>query len=325
MNKLIKSFFVLFLPLVSFSQEIKRSVVEHFTNTSCSICAANNGNIYNSVKSNSNLLHITFHPSSPYSNDIFNVLNKDENDNRTKFYGVFGGTPRIVFNGSPIGINSLNSRISQSQNEMTNFSIRVNSSIENSNQINVEVIIKKLAFDTLTSANIFIGVVEDTVFQTTNNGENIHLNVFRKSFTKIEGDNIQLPVGVGDSILINFSLPIQNVWNINRLFNMAILQDNSKTVINTASDAATLLLNNENRLKQLNNLNIYPNPNSSNLLMLNEELDELLVFSSTGNLIKRIEKIKKGDLISIEDLAPGVYFISAYKNEIIYKQKLIRL
>ncbi len=44
----------------------------------------------------SDVVHVSYHPISLYSNCQFNQLNPQENDDRTKYYGVFGSTPRLV-------------------------------------------------------------------------------------------------------------------------------------------------------------------------------------------------------------------------------------
>ena len=44
----------------------------------------------------SDVVHVSYHPISLYPNCQFNQLNPQENDDRTKYYGVFGSTPRLV-------------------------------------------------------------------------------------------------------------------------------------------------------------------------------------------------------------------------------------
>tara|TARA_B110000285_G_C15096412_1_gene602244 strand:+ start:1583 stop:1825 length:243 start_codon:yes stop_codon:yes gene_type:complete len=75
---------------------VKKVLVEHFTYTRCSVCASRNTGFITNLNAQSDVVHISYHPSSPYSNCQFNQYNLQENDDRTKYYGVFGSTPRLV-------------------------------------------------------------------------------------------------------------------------------------------------------------------------------------------------------------------------------------
>ena len=99
-KSLLLSFFVLALLQTNFAQVLQTVVVEHFTNTRCGICASRNPGLFNNLAANPKILHIAVHPSSPYSTCLLNQHNKVENDARTNFYGIYGGTPRIVINGT---------------------------------------------------------------------------------------------------------------------------------------------------------------------------------------------------------------------------------
>lgn len=80
----------------------KKVIVEHFTNSRCGVCASKNPSLFTNLTSHPDILHISYHPSSPYSSCVFSQSNPAENDSRTNFYGIFGGTPRIVIQGDVI-------------------------------------------------------------------------------------------------------------------------------------------------------------------------------------------------------------------------------
>nr|MBK9652878.1 hypothetical protein [Bacteroidota bacterium] len=91
-----KAIYVVVLGL-SFSanaQSPKTVLVEHFTNTWCSICASKNPAMYQTLSNYPQVLHIAFHPSSPYPGCVFNVQNMAENDARANYYNAYGGTPK---------------------------------------------------------------------------------------------------------------------------------------------------------------------------------------------------------------------------------------
>ena len=85
-----------------FSQVPKKVVVEHFTNTNCSICASRNPGFYTNLHNQTGILHLAVHPSSPYPNCLLYQQNGTANDARTNYYGIYGSTPRLVINGNVI-------------------------------------------------------------------------------------------------------------------------------------------------------------------------------------------------------------------------------
>ena len=80
-----------------------------------------------------------------------------------------------------------------SQSTETNFTVNMIQTKETSDSFDVRTTITKIAEDNQTDALLFLGAMEDTIQQSTNNGEKTHYNVFRKSLTKVTGDTISLP------------------------------------------------------------------------------------------------------------------------------------
>lgn len=308
------------------AQVPQTSVVEHFTNTSCSICASNNGFLYSSLNNNPGVLHISFHPSSPYSNDFFNQQNMAENDSRTIYYNVFGSTPRVVLNGSAIPLSTINTALNSVSTNVSNYSIRINQVETIAGNFNVQVVVKKEYPDNLTSALLFVGAVEDTVYQTTNNGETVHYNVFRKALSATSGDMISLPAQPGDSIVVSYSYLSGSTWNSPRMYSLGILQDVSKTVINSAKSDNTSLVSTgvaENLVGLENKVVFYPNPAVSDVIYANENITEVQIISPFRNVVYVQNNIKNSEPISISKLPEGVYVIKALINGNIYFTKLI--
>ena len=291
------------------AQTTKTNIVEHFTNTSCSVCANNNDNIYNAVDSHSGTLHISFHPSSPYTSDVFNQTNKDENDGRTNFYNIFGGTPRTVVNGNVISINAINSELNSLANTTTNFQFDIEQTQETADSFSVNITITKLAADTSTVGLLFLGVSEDTINQTTNNGEPVHYNVFRKALTSVTGSEISLPLVIGETLEQSFGFKSSSSWHSSRLHTVGILQHHTKLVINAAiSD------NNESETLSLNDLSmdeniIFPNP-SPNVFYISGPCEGATVYDSFGKVVLDTtwegSSVKKIDLTKYNS---GVYFV----------------
>lgn len=317
------------LLLISFNvavinaQIARTSVVEHFTNTSCSVCANSNNGFYHIITNYPGTLHISFHPSSPYRDDFFNQQNQAENDARTHFYGVFGSTPRLVVNGSAISHSALNSTLSDAANATTNFDIQVTQEQVSGNHFNVNVIIKKIATDNLSAALLFAGVSEDTIYQTTKNGENTHYNVFRKALSTVTGTNIALPENIGDSIVYHFNYTAPSNWNTNHLHTIAMLQRSDKSIINAAKSINTN--NNTTGISAIENktYSVYPNPVTSGSFYITIGGDELQIYSLSGQLIKTIDHVLPYQRIDAGSLNRGIYFIRLKQNNVYFHHKII--
>jgi hypothetical protein len=171
MKKLIFTFFIIseLFSAVANAQVVKKIVVEHFSNTNCSVCASRNPGLFTNFNNQKDLLRLTVHPSSPF------------NDARTKYYGVFGG-PRIVINGVAIaaGANySSNALFDSYKSLTTQASIRIEQKKFGSDSIRAIIIIKTEATHSMGDLSLFVALAEDTVFYKGNNGEAQHYNVFR--------------------------------------------------------------------------------------------------------------------------------------------------
>lgn len=313
------------LTINSIGQVAQRSVVEHFTNTSCSICASNNGNIHSAIKTQSNVLHISFHPSSPYSNDFFNVQNKNENDDRTNFYGIYGSTPRVVLNGTPISYSTLTTALANSATNTSNFTLNIMQVKYGADSFSAHFVIKKISQDTITKAKLFVGVLEDTINQATNNGEKVHYNVFRKALSLASGNDIILPINVGDSIVTNFKFKSEAGWNMKRLHTLGILQRPSKMLINSnkSSNSIQSTASINNSYSKISNSFLYPNPLTNAIIYSKTDIDDLSIYNQVGERVEQIEKLQGNEPYQAQKLSPGIYTAVFKVNGHVVVQKLI--
>lgn len=326
-KKSISVFFVTVLTVLNCLAQIPMtSIVEHFTNTSCSICAANNGSIYSAINNHPGVLHISFHPSSPYSNDYFNQQNMIENDARTVFYNVFGGTPRLALNGLPISYTTFNTALDDASTLTSNYQFTISQTQITVDSFRVHTVITKIATDNNTTALLFLGVSEDTIYHTTNNGETIHLNVFRKAITSVTGNSITLPLNIGDSVVNNYGYKSGMVWNVNRLNTIGILQKSTLEVLNSAKSThafnTTSVITN-NSTTEVKNI-FYPNPVISDRLYLKEDVDEITAYNLTGEKLLYSTFLSRGESISVQSLPAGVYVVKTIKAKNISLQKIIK-
>lgn len=209
------------------AQVPKKVVVEHFTNTLCGICAFKNPAFFGNLAGNPDVLHLSVHPSSPYPTCILNLHQPSENDARVNYYGLYGSTPRFVINGdniSPAADLSSPSLFSPFTGQTSPVSLDIEQLNYGADSIVVTVTVNTVAANSLGSLRLFVALAEDTIFYAAPNGENEHLNVFRKALSAPEGLSLTLPP-VGSSASYTFSAPVSPVWDLSRIFTMAILQE----------------------------------------------------------------------------------------------------
>ena len=292
-------------------------IVEHFTNTKCSVCASRNPGFYSNIGGITGVIHLAIHPSSPYPACVLSQHNVSENDARTNFYSVYGSTPRLVIQGVVISTSadySSSTIFAPYLSQTTPASIRISQTKYGNDSIRSRVVVKTEALHSLGNLKLFVALAEDTVFYTGSNGEPRHYDVFRKSYTGTAGMSVTLPAVVGDSVVYTMSSSSNGVWNLSRINTVAILQEEStKAVIQseaTVSQAIGVITgikdNSENtsfiaiRSSNENKL-IYINQNAAtNALRFD-------LYDLTGRklLSKKIQT--SSEEVSVADLSSGIY------------------
>lgn len=327
MRKLLLLFLV--LGLQTSAQVPMTNVVEHFTNTYCSICANRNPGFYGNVNNQSNTIYLSVHPSSPYVACLLSQQNKIDNDARTNYYGIFGATPRIVINGDPIdpNLNYSSPSIFTPYFGMTSpVEMRVEQFKYGNDSLLSLVTIKRVAVGGPASASLFLGLAEDTILYTGGNGEPKHYNVLRKAVLGAAGQSITLPALPGDSVQLSGVSVRKSIWNFNRMLSIAILQDNTtKALIQSAKSttAATILTTGLSENKQ-NSLRAYPVPSNGILYLDHVEQGDWQheLYDAMGR--KVFEGMSSGTASFDFSLLPkGVYHLRSQNKEQVFTQKII--
>ncbi|MDI9341650.1 MAG: T9SS type A sorting domain-containing protein [Sediminibacterium sp.] len=228
---------------IGHSQVPKKVIVEHFTNTKCSICASRNPGFYTNYNAQTGVIHLAIHPSSPYSACVLSQHNAVENDARTNYYGIYGGTPRLVIQGVVVnsGANYGSASIfTPYLGQQSPASIKIMQVKYGNDSIRSRVVIKTEAAHSLPGLSLFVALAEDTINYTGSNGEPVHYDVFRKSLTGASGINITLPATIGDSVVYTKSSTVNGAWNFSRIFTLAVLQETgSKAVVQAQNISAS--------------------------------------------------------------------------------------
>jgi len=294
------------------SQVTQNVVVEHFTNTNCSVCASRNPGFYSNLNAKPEVWHIAYHPSAPYASCFFSMQNKIENDDRTKYYGIFGSTPRLVIQGKAIAASANYSDASIFDPYLNKTSpIQISTSVtkKGEDSLQVEIVISTKAVHSLGNLNLFAGLVEKRVDYNANNGEQIHHDVFRKSLFEPIGKSVVLSTTVQDSITFSFVIYKAPNWAANRLYTMAILnKESDKSLVQAGRSEPTIVSALDKQF--VSDFNIYPNPASNYIEVEKGNLTKgtISIFSVQGKQIFKEENFEGGN-INIAGILPGIYFV----------------
>jgi hypothetical protein len=217
-------------------------VVEHFTNTRCSICVSRNPGFYTNLRQQPpGTLHLAYHPSAPYRLCLFSQQNPTENDARTNFYGIYGSTPRLVVNGRviPAAQNYADPAVfAPAQGLVSPLAVQVGLAPFGADSLIATLRIQTVAPHALTGLTYYLALAEDTVFYAAPNGETVHPNVFRRSFTGPDAVAFT-PPAVGSTLTIRRTIVRQPDWLPARLYALAFVQQTGGLLVQ-ASASQTL-------------------------------------------------------------------------------------
>lgn len=319
MKKIIAPFFLSAIATMSIAQVPLNSVVESFTNTQCSACASRNPGFHSNVVAHPSITLLTVNPSAPYAGCILSKQNKVDNDDRTKFYSIFGGTPRIVVNGDVVPGStsySATSVLSPYVGLMSPIELKIMHTNYGSDSIKAKVIIKKVAA-TASDARLFIGLVEDTIFVNGGNGETKHYNVLRKSLTGATPQSVSLGMmPIGDSVTMEMTGTAATFWDMNRMFAIAILhEDATNKIVQSAVSMPLKTAGIENQSK-VPQFSIAPNPaiNHLNVSVESEEMVSYKMINMLGVTMMQ-GTTKSSTTLNVSELPNAYYLLQLTTNE----------
>lgn len=331
----MKKFILLFLTIATAlqlqAQEVpKRIVVEHFTNSRCGICANRNPGFYTNLNNQEGVIHISYHPSSPYSNCVLHLVNATENDARTNYYGVYGGTPRLVIQGSaiPASTNYGNASIFEPHQDQTSpVSISIQQ-YKPAGEMTIRVTITAESDNNIGAAALFLGAAEDVVFYDAPNGEDEHYDVFRQTFNgEPTGITTVIPATAGESVTIDATIAPDAEWDLDRLFTVAILQEIASREIIQAGASDPSDNSPITSIKELNTLaaNVYPNPVNDLLtvqLADNSEAQYILRDGTGRTLRNGVFQLQTQ--IDLQNLPAGTYWLEVTTAEAQAVRKIVK-
>ena len=220
------------------SQSVPRYLLlEHFTNTLCSLCPSRNAALNEVLEANPNIIHhISYHPSVPYNQCILYNSNIPGNTSRQNLYGV-QFTPQAFLFGAKVFQGSTllpESALNAALGQRGALGISVEE-VQISQMGGVTVHVR--TFDTIPEGDvrIFVAIVEKTIDYQAPNGETVHHDVFRTMLPNDEGEVFK-PAAPGESITLSYAYTPDNAWASEELYAIVFIQEmNSKEVINSGT------------------------------------------------------------------------------------------
>ncbi len=312
-----------FIVLLAFAAQLfgqnpakKFILLEHFTNSKCSICASKNPafyNIINTVANAKNIHHLSIHPSTPYSDCVFYQANTVENQAIANFYNVVG-TPVLFLNGASASGSTLitQAKLDAAAALTSPITIIVTETANANGSTDVKVAIKTVDAAN-TSGNFVLNVAlsEKTVNQTTPNGESVHRDVFRDMLTTTAGTSITLPA-VGQSTEHTFNYTAQSGWKPSELFVTAYVRNlATKAILQSGTRFDAIVLETSQPIEN-QSVSLFPNPATDQIFVSSENIiiESIDVFNAAGQRVfAQTEGIGTAKIaVKTGDLALGIYF-----------------
>ncbi len=298
--------------------------VEHVTNSRCSVCGSRNPAMYTLLEQNATQVHhLAYHPSFPYSNCIFYQANTTENNARAAFYGV-NSTPRVILNGTlvPSATQLLPAATLNAQlNQTSPIYVQVTETATTAT-----VTVHTIGDKPSGTYELYVAYAEKTVNYNAPNGENVHHDVFRDMLSNIDGDAIEL-ANTGGNVSFTFNKTTNNNWNANELYALAWIQNTqTKEIANSGTKFDPAVSGVSDIAAE--RIAFSPNP-TMGLVMANIPNDvaqDVQVMALNGAVVaaqwsangSRIE-------LDIENLQAGIYFVTIRGEKQTFTGKLVKM
>lgn len=316
--------------LAAFAQSsAKRYVLlEHFTNSNCSICASRNPTFYNTINQYSaDVHHIAFHPSVPYPSCVFYQANPTENNSRSSYYGI-NGTPRVALNGNLIQAGNPLLPVATLQAQLNQTSPLLLQVMESGTGAQRTAVVTAKSLGTIPAGNykLYVAAVEKTVNQTTGNGESVHRDVFRKMLPDANGITFT-PPAQGETATFTLDYTISPNWNAAEMYVVAYVQNtSSKEILNSGTKFDPVVTATDEPTRT-HSVRLYPNPTREfGLVQLdNDEARQVAVYDLSGRLVEAsFEQAGNTLTVNTAALSPGVYLLKIRGDKAVYTAKFIR-
>lgn len=320
---------LLAIPLSIFGQNVKKYVLmEHFTNTFCSTCAASNPSFYTTIKieTNTDVHHLAIHPDIPYTQCPLYQANTTEQVKRKTFYAI-SGTPRVCINGAAnASVGSVTTASLAADVAKTSpLSVKVKE-ISGTTGRTATITVKPVGDVAAAEYRLFVAIVEKKLNFAANNGESVHYDVFRKFLTSADGDAYTMPAkGVEASLNFNYT-PVAP-WIADQVYVLAFIQNmTTKEVLNSGTKFDVTSATDEPQLDNL--VQVSPNPTNGIFRYAFDNLTPqyLTITNIVGQVVlsKNNGEINNNGELNLANQPSGIYYLTIKAKEGLAVKKIVK-
>lgn len=320
--------FALVATALTAQQPVKKYVlIEHFTNSRCSVCASRNPAFFTLIEQPQNaseLHHLAVHPQFPYSNCVFYQANTADNTALVSRYNVLG-TPSVVLNGTlnPSGSTLLSqATLNTYLNQTSPLHVKVTENNTGGTARTVSISARTVGSIPTAQYKLFVVLAEKTINLTTPNGEKVHHNVMRDL---ISSDNFT-PAALGGTVDLTYTYTPNAAWNASELYILAFVQNTAtKEIINSGTRFDPAISGTQEAAPQ--QVSIQPNPaqDLAYAQVSDDEVKQVELFSVSGQRTVLSFQAQQGQIeLPVAALTPGVYFVKMTGEKGVYVGKMVK-
>ncbi len=341
--KNIKIILSIFLLATSIFASGKKVLIEVLTNSHCTLCPSAHSvidNYVNNSPNKNNVTYIYYHMSFPYPDDKLNQDNTADPAARNSYYGPFGSTPRVIFDGQLQSNNysSWSGILDSYVSQQSPFTLNLSGGINN-NVLAINAKINQTEQGSFNNLSLLVVAVETVNYQGRN-GISPQKNVMRKMFPNSSGRSFT--ISANQEIQLSESITLNPQWNTSKLGFVVFIQDRqTKTVHQSEFISYNSLINTdvetnpETIPSKISLSQNYPNPfNPATKISFELPQDgfvELKVFDILGReVVLLVKGFKTSGSYTINfdgtKLPSGIYFYQLKNNNqtITKKMSLIK-
>lgn len=307
----------------------KYILIEHFTNSRCSICASRNPAFYNTINQYPNdIHHLSIHPPVPYVNCALYQHNKTDNEARANVYGI-AGTPVLAINGveqAPGNPLISATTIQANLNKTSPLHLKVSQNIVgNTGTVTVEA----TSLGSIPAGNyrLFAVVVEKKLDFASPNGETVHHDVLRQILPTAQGA-VFTPAAVGQKATGTYTFTMNAAWKPSEIYVLAFVQNmDTKEVLNSGTPFDPPLSSAAPEIADNQKLLLSPNPAADRvaLQLEGESLQSVEIFAADGRPVQQRTGLSGNQTeLDLSALPAGIYLLKVTSEHGVYAKKLVK-
>lgn len=342
MNFLKRQIIILLVLASALFSGDRKVLLEMFTNAHCYSCVAAYELFrqFRTLSPNATKLsYILYHVTQPGVEDSIYFANREESDQRNKYYGSYNAAPLLFIDGTFVGSNTKTWQqyIDSKFPAVSPYSISLKG-VEVNNRFTVDALITRNGAVADTDLRLHMILTESVSSYIGKNGVSPQIYAMRKMLTGPSGESFSL--SDGGTVTVSRSLDLKPDWDKEKLWVTVFIQSASKKtvyqseMISTTFFPVTSVASSSSAPKDLVLLQNYPNPfNPSTTIEFTlpaAQFVTLSVFNLLGNEVSSLvrETLPAGSHSVPFDaslLSSGLYFYRIQTNGTLLSRKMLLL